>query len=52
MIFLITLPKLLSCTYVPPVDPTPLIEYDIVSPPPVVATPTPPSLAYPGSIVK
>ena len=37
--FLITLPKLLSCWYVPPVDPIPLIEYETVSVPPVVFTP-------------
>ena len=37
--FLITLPKLLSTWYVPPVEPTPLIEYCIFSAPPVVVTP-------------
>ena len=38
--FLITLPKLLSTWYVPPVEPTPLIEYCIFSSPPAVVTPT------------
>ena len=45
--FLITLPKLLSCWYVPPVDPTPLIEYDTDSiPGAVVPVLTPTTVKY------